>query len=197
MSAQDREGVVRDYTRHALQPVEDALDDNYKMFSSLDLPQDIYEAACGGGCPLSFYEQSLAGKTVVDLGCGAGHDAIIAAKMGAHKVVGVDVTAAMLDRAARNTEQAGISTEVFSRVCASLDEFDGKGLPKGLREGEADLIISNGAINLCFNKPAAFRAAFRLAAPGGEFCFTDVVVDIEAAGTLSSDSATKPARWSN
>lgn len=190
---------VQTYTKHALKPVNDPLDASYKLFSSLDLPENIYDAACGGGCPLSF-AQNLEGKEVIDLGCGAGHDVIIAAKMGAAHVVGMDVTKAMLDRAAESADQAGVSDRV-EFIEASFDEFNGTEMPGGLREGSADVVISNGAINLAFDKPAAFRAAFRLAAPGGQFCLTDVVVDTEAQTDPENTGlqvvTQEAARWSN
>jgi ubiquinone/menaquinone biosynthesis C-methylase UbiE len=92
------------------------------MFEDLGLPEDIFEAPCGGGCPLSFAPMPIDSKYVIDLGCGAGHDVVISAKMvgdGGH-VVGVDLTAGMLDRA----KQSAIRCDVSSRTSFVEGAFD-------------------------------------------------------------------------
>ena len=174
----DRSQLVADYTKHAIRPKPDPQDPNYQndVFKHLGLPDDIYEASCGGGCPLAFAPEPLDSKFVVDLGCGGGHDVVIAAKLVGESghVVGVDLTAAMLERAQRNASRCGVSSRT-SFVEGAFDSFE-PDLPHGLTEGRADLVISNGAFNLALDKPAAFRTAYRVAAPGAHFCLTDVMV---------------------
>jgi SAM-dependent methyltransferase len=199
MSLKEREGLIEKYTKYALTPEQDLLDSSYgTLVSSLNLPEDIYAAVCGGGCPLALYDQSLEGKTVCDLGCGAGHDVVIAASLtkASGKVFGVDCTQAMLDRAVQNADRAGVSSRVHF-IQANFDTLGKDQLPEPLHENMADLVISNGSINLAFDKPAAFDTAYRLAAPGARFCFTDLVVDAAApaeeqcvaGGGASTDAA--------
>ena len=195
MSLKEREDLVGKYTTYALNPKQDILDSSYStLFASLNLPHDIYAAVCGGGCPLALYDKPLEGKTVCDLGCGAGHDVVIAASMvqASGKVFGVDCTQAMLERADENAARAGVSPQVHF-IKANFDMLGKAQLPEPLHENMADLVISNGAINLAFDKPAAFDTAYRIAAPGACFCFTDVVVDaavtIEMQCTASGDAS--------
>jgi SAM-dependent methyltransferase len=191
--------MIAAYTKQATDPKPDLVDAqrvDYGELGQLDLPDDIFAAACGGGCPLSFAPRPLDGKRVVDLGCGAGHDVVIAAKLGAGQVVGVDLTPAMLARAAQNAARCGVESNTFfvQGSLGALFEQDGEDgarplLPAGLAEGAADLVISNGAFNLTLDKPAAFRAAFRLAAPGATFCLTDVCVDEAAVAAAKASGA--------
>ena len=123
--AEVRRSVERDYEAYAL----DGGDGRHnwyervhtwgytpELLSSLGLDGKevhgkLFAAACGGGCPLLLTEGSppAKGEVVVDLGCGAGHDCLLAARMvgAGGRVIGVDLTMAMLDRAARNVEEFG------------------------------------------------------------------------------------------
>jgi SAM-dependent methyltransferase len=159
----ERSDLIESYTRKAannsifdsLEAHIDPLDPSYHMFKDLGLPEDIFEASCGGGCPLSFAPVPLDSKTIVDLGCGAGHDVVIAAKMAGSDghVVGVDLTAAMLERAHGNAVRCDVAANT-SFVEGAFDTFFEPTLPIGLTEGRADLVISNGAFNLAVDKPA-------------------------------------------
>lgn len=108
------------------------------------------------------------GDTVVDLGSGAGMDTFIAAlKVGASgKVIGVDMTDAQLDKAARLGARDGFDTVSFRK--AYIEEVP-------LPEATADVVISNGVINLSPVKQKVFDEAARLLKRGGRFAIADIV----------------------
>lgn len=109
------------------------------------------------------------GEHVVDVGSGAGMDSMIAAKhVGAGgSVVGVDMTPAMLDRARTGARDAGIGNVEFNEGLAER-------LP--VSDGWADLVISNGVLNLVMDKVGAYREIARVLKPGGRAQIADICV---------------------
>jgi SAM-dependent methyltransferase len=130
------------------------------------LPDAAVESFAGVGNPFAL-RALAAGERVVDVGCGAGFDSVIAAGQvgAAGRVVGVDMTAEMLAKARRTAGELGLDqVEVREGLAEELPVDD----------GWADVVISNGVFNLCADKAAVFREVRRVLRPGGWLQFADI-----------------------
>lgn len=138
----------------------------YDMDAVDALPDAAVESFAGVGNPFDLRDLEP-GERVVDLGSGGGFDSFLAGRAVGDDgtVVGVDMTDEMLDRARRAATQMGADNVSF--VHGYLED-----LP--LDDGSADVVISNGVINLCPDKMEAFREAWRLLRPGGVLQFADI-----------------------
>jgi arsenite methyltransferase len=144
-----------------------------------DLPERCIDAFAGVANPFAF-GLPAAGEQVVDIGSGGGLDAMVAARAvgddGA--VVGVDMTPAMLARAEQNARAAGLANISFRAGFAEE-------LP--ILDGWADLVISNGVLNLVPDKVAAYEEVWRVLRPGGRLQVADVCVRKEVPRDARSD----------
>lgn len=149
------------------------------------LPCSVTESFAGVGNPLALGELRT-GQTVLDLGCGAGLDSVLAARRigTAGRVVGVDCTAAMVEKARRNAETVGVTNAEFR-------QGDADALP--VSDESVDVVISNGVFNLCLDKPKVLAEAFRVLRAGGRIQMADILLE---EGVTSEEVARK-GTWSD
>lgn len=150
-------------------------------YSETDLADIPEEANLGLGCGNPTAIASLQpGQTVLDLGSGAGIDCFLAAKqVGPEgKVLGVDMTPEMLERARGNAEKGG-----YTNVEFRLGEIEA--LP--VADASVDVIISNCVLNLSADKGRVLREAYRVLRPGGRMVVSDLVSEIAVPGVLKGN----------
>jgi arsenite methyltransferase len=124
------------------------------------------------------------GEAVLDLGCGAGTDLLVAAQMAgpAGSAIGVDMTTAMLERADASARAMGLENVVLHEALIER-------LPLG--DGSVDVVISNGVIDLVPDKDAVLDEIDRVLRPGGRVQLADVVIHTE----VSEDARTRIDLW--
>ena len=132
------------------------------------IPESTLASFAGTGNPFRLGALQL-GEHVVDVGCGAGLDSLIAARMvGTEgRVIGVDMTPAMLAKARASATEMGCSQVTFREGYAEA-------LP--VPDGWADVVISNGVLNLMPDKAAALAEMARALKPGGRVQIGDILV---------------------
>ncbi len=137
----------------------------------------VADADLGLGCGLpTEFAKIRKGDTVIDLGSGAGNDVFVARhEVGDEgKVIGIDFTPAMIEKARRNAETLGY-------VNVEFRQGDIENMP--VSDSVADVVISNCVLNLVPNKPAVLSEIYRVLKPGGHFSISDIVL----IGDLPSD----------
>jgi len=133
------------------------------------VPAEALDSFAGTGNPF-LAGQLTPGERVVDVGCGAGFDTLLASRMvgPGGQVIGIDMTPAMLERARAGSEAAGAhNVELRPGYVEELPVSD----------GWADVVIANGVLNLAPDKAAAFAELARVLRPGGRLQIGDLLVD--------------------
>jgi SAM-dependent methyltransferase len=144
------------------------------------IPEESTAAFAGVGNPHRI-EPIDPGQTVLDVGCGAGMDLLLAARRtgSTGRVIGVDMTPAMIERATRSALKAGLWEYIeVRRGCAEELPVETKSM---------DVVISNGVLNLSPDKVRAFSEVYRALKPGGRLFLADVVVQRELSLAVRSD----------
>ena len=163
-----------------IQEIGKALD-----YTEEDLSLSSGEANLGLGCgnPISMADLKP-GEVVLDLGSGAGFDAFLAAKRVGEsgKVIGVDMTLEMVEKARANAEKLSVSNVEFR-----LGEIEKLPAP----DSSVDVVISNCVINLSPDKSAVFGEIYRVLKPGGRIIISDVL----RSGDMPEEFRKSPAAY--
>ena len=143
------------------------------------IPESAIESLAGTGNPFSI-RPLLPAERVVDVGCGAGIDSLIAAQMVGEQgaVIGVDMTPAMLEKARAGAAAIGATTVDFREGYAEA-------LP--VPDGWADVVISNGVLNLFPDKNLGLREMARVLKPGGRLQIADILVSKAVPASAKRD----------
>lgn len=140
------------------------------------------DADLGLGCGLpTQFAKIKKGDTVIDLGSGAGNDCFVARhETGSEgKVIGIDFTEPMINKARQNAEKLGYNNVEFR--FGDIEEMP-------VSENIADVIVSNCVLNLVPNKPKVFSEIHRVLKPGGHFSISDIVLEGDLPDALQSDA---------
>ena len=153
--------------------VYNIMSDDYSTLEGYNPDADL---GLGCGLPTQF-AQIKKGDTVIDLGSGAGNDCFVARKEAGEtgRVIGIDFTPAMIEKARANVDKLGYNNVEFR-------QGDIEKMP--VTANMADVIVSNCVLNLVPNKSGVFQEIFRVLKPGGHFSISDIVLVGQLPATI-------------
>lgn len=157
--------------------VHTIMSDDYSSLEGYNAEADL---GLGCGLPTQFARIGK-GDTIIDLGSGAGNDCFVArAETGeTGKVIGIDFTPVMIEKARINAEKLG-----YNNVEFRLGDIEKMPVSSDL----ADVVVSNCVLNLVPDKEAVFREIFRVLKSGGHFSISDIVLNGDLPGPLLKDA---------
>jgi SAM-dependent methyltransferase len=158
-----------------------ALQIGYSAEELAEVPLEAANLSLGCGNPVAMASLRL-GQVVLDIGSGGGIDAFYAAKRvgPTGRVIGLDMTPQMIERARKSATEAGLSQVEFRLGNAEA-------MP--IEDGTVDVILSNCVINLCEDKGKVFEEAYRVLKDGGRLSISDIVTDKALPMSLRGDAA--------
>ena len=142
-----------------------------------DIPDEVLDGFCGVGNPFSL-GPIKPGEALLDVGCGAGFDLIVASRLigPTGRLCGIDLTPEMVERARKNLEQAGVfNAQVLLAYSEEIPHAD----------GTFDVVISNGVLNLSPLKERSFREIFRVLKVNGRLQFADIILKEDLPGEIA------------
>jgi arsenite methyltransferase len=159
--------------------LQNALNHGYKPEWINSIPEKIWSYCAAVGNPFRAGDLH-SGETVLDIGCGAGVDLCVASLLVGDngKVLGVDVTPAMVEKSRRHAELSG-----RSNITVYQDSIEK--LP--VEDSSVDVVISNGAINLSLSKESVFSEIYRVLKMNGRLFFCDMIKDENNISTSCCD----------
>jgi arsenite methyltransferase len=187
------EAVLKDEVLRMYQEVAETPDADFHFFHGreaaerFEYPRQWLDAAPAGavasfagvGNP-HLRAEIQPGDVVLDLGSGAGLDAILAARAGG-RVIGVDMNPVMLEKAREHARAAGVTVDFRQGALEKIP----------VEDASVDVILSNGVVNLSFQKRKVAREMLRVLKPGGRISLTDIV----SAKQLSESIVNDPKLW--
>ncbi len=162
-----------------------AIQQGYDPTIIQSMPEELIESFCGVGNPFKL-GAIRSGETVLDVGCGAGFDMIVASRMIGQqgKVCGIDLTPEMAEKAKSNLNQYGVQNY-------DVQVAGGESIP--YPDNTFDVVISNGVLNLSPLKEKCFREIYRVLKSNGRLQFADIVLKQDCGGAMCSTLEA----WSN
>lgn len=150
----------------------------YDLSVLADLPGEVFETFCGVGNPFALGEVHR-GEKVLDMGCGAGLDMILASRLvGAiGQVCGIDLTPEMVEKARSNFARAKAHNANAVVASSEAVPYD---------DDTFDVVISNGVLNLSPLKEQSLREMFRVLKPGGRLQFADIVLNEDLPAEMTN-----------
>lgn len=178
----EKYGEIAEKNSSCCGPTSKVVDYTIMQDDYTNLKGYVADADLGLGCGLPTELAGIEeGNTVVDLGSGAGNDVFVARSIVGEegKVIGLDFTQEMIDKASANKVKTG-----YKNIEFKIGEIE----KMPIENDVADVVISNCVLNLVPDKGKAFSEIYRILKPGAHFCVSDIVIQGEMTGELKKSA---------